>query len=260
MEEIDNIREELRKLGDKKRAENSKRYLKSPYAFYGLKVPEIRKLVAKYKNLEFHSALNLFDELWSSGNHEEMSFALFLLGNYIKKYPQYIWKFLLERIEKAKSWDHIDELSSHILGIILAEDIRLMPDIKQLSESRNPWLRRAAIISTCHLIKKNKIDLTLRLAENFIYDKDIYVQKGAGWMLREAGKKNRHAVREFIIIHMDMKPFAFSYATEKMTELRKIKKEMTEKIKKEASEKLKREKEERKNEWKEKGKNANDES
>ena len=54
-------------------------------------------------------------------------------------------------------------------------------------------------------------------------------------MLREAGKKNRHAVREFIIIHLNMKPLAFSYATEKMPELRIIKKE-----------KIKREKEEKK--------------
>jgi len=32
---------------------------------------------------------------------------------------------------------------------------------------------------------------------------------------------------------MDMKPIAFSYATEKMTELRKIKKEKTKKIREE---------------------------
>ena len=238
MTEIQQIREELKKAGNKERAENSKKYLKSPYEFYGIKVPEIRKIVKNYKQLEFHSALNLFDELWNSGNHEEMSFALYLLENYVKKYSQYIWKFLLERIEKAKTWDHVDEFSSHILGVILAEDMRIMSDIKPLFESKNPWMRRTSIVSTYPLIKKNKIDLTLRLAEKLVYDKDIYVQKGAGWMLREAGKKNRIAVREFVIIHMNMKPIAFSYATEKMTELREIKKEKV----KEMKEKAKKEK------------------
>jgi 3-methyladenine DNA glycosylase AlkD len=162
-----------------------------------------------------------------------MSFSLFLVENYVKKHPEYVWKFLLERIEKAKTWDHVDELSSHILGVILSEDMRIMSDIKQLSESKNPWFRRISIVSTYPLVKKNKIELTLRLAENLVYDKDIYVQKGAGWMLREAGKKNRLAVREFIIIHMNMKPSAFSYATEKMTELREIKKEKIRKDKQE---------------------------
>jgi 3-methyladenine DNA glycosylase AlkD len=241
-EEINKIREELKKLGNKERAEFNKRYLKSPYDFYGMKVPEMRSIVKNYKDMEFHSALNLFDELWNSGNHEEMCAALYLLEYYVKKYPVYIWKFLLERVEKAKTWDHVDELSAHILGVILAGDMRLMNEIKPLSESKNPWLRRTSIVSTYPLIKKNKIELTLRLAEKLVYDKDIYVQKGAGWMLREVGKKNRLALREFIIIHMDMKPAAFSYATEKMKEIREIKKRKD----KEEKEKAKKEKEEKK--------------
>jgi 3-methyladenine DNA glycosylase AlkD len=240
MEEINNIRQELTRLGNKERAEHSKRYLKSPYRFYGVRIPEIRNLVKNYVKLEFHSALNLFDELWNSGNHEEMCFALFLLGSYVGKQPEYIWRFLLERIEKARTWDHVDELSSHILGVILAEDMRLMNEIKPLSESRNPWLRRISIVSTYPLIKKNKIELTLRLAEGLVYDKDIYVQKGAGWMLREVGKKNRLSLREFVIVHMDMKPIAFSYATEKMKELREIKKEGKKKEKEEKKELRKR--------------------
>jgi len=224
MGELEQIRGKLIQLGNKERAEHSKKYMKSSYEFYGIKIPELRKIAKEYK-IDFYSALNLFDELWNSGNHEEMSLGLFFIENYVKKYQKEIWKFMLERIEKAKSWDHIDELSSHILGYILAEDIRLMPEIKSLSENRNSWLRRASIVSTYPLIKKNRIELTLRLAEQLVYDKDIYVQKGAGWMLREAGKKNRLAVREFIFTHLDMKPNAFSYATEKMTELRKIRKE-----------------------------------
>jgi 3-methyladenine DNA glycosylase AlkD len=233
MAELEQIRAKLFSLADKERAENGKRYLKSSYEFYGLKVPEMRKVMKEYRNMDFYSMLNLFDELWKSGNHEEMNCALYLISYYVKEHPMEIWKFLLERIEKAKSWDHIDEMSSHSLGKILLERIDLMNDIKKLSESRNPWLRRASIVSTCQLIGKNKIELTLRLAEKLVYDNDIYVQKGAGWMLREAGKKNRLVVREFILRRLDMKPSAFSYATEKMPELRKIKKEYLKKQKEE---------------------------
>ena len=187
----------------------------------------------EYRNLEFYSALNLFDELWNSGNHEEMNCALYLLENYAKQNQNELWKFLIERLNKATSWDLVDEMSGRILGVILADNINLMSEIKKMSESRNPWIRRTSIISTGRLIGKNKIELTLRLAEKLVYDDDVYVQKGAGWMLREAGKKNRFAVREFILMHIDMKPSAFSYATEKMTELRKIKKELIKKQKQE---------------------------
>ncbi len=233
MPELEQIRAKLFSLADKERAENNKRYLKSQYSFYGLKVPEMRKVMKEYRNLEFYSALNLFDELWNSGNHEEMNCALYLLENYAKQNQNELWKFLIERLNKATSWDLVDEMSGRILGVILADNINLMSEIKKMSESRNPWIRRTSIISTGRLIGKNKIELTLRLAEKLVYDDDVYVQKGAGWMLREAGKKNRFAVREFILMHIDMKPSAFSYATEKMTELRKIKKELIKKQKQE---------------------------
>jgi 3-methyladenine DNA glycosylase AlkD len=236
--EIEQIRKKLIELGNKERAEGSKRYLKSPYNFYGNKIPDLRAFSKEFKNLDFYSALNLADELWESGNHEEMWFALYVLTFKVKEKPIEVWQFMMKRLDKAKTWDLTDEMSSHILGPILAEKINLMSEIKQLSESKNPWLRRISMVSTISLIRKNKIELTMRLAEKLVYDNDIYVQKGAGWMLREAGKKNRLSIREFILTHMDMKSQAFSYATEKMIELRQIKKDKV----KEEKEKLKAEK------------------
>jgi 3-methyladenine DNA glycosylase AlkD/adenylate kinase family enzyme len=231
MSEIEKIRVELVSLGDKERAENSKRYLKSQYSFYGVRVPELRRIAKNYKNIDIYDAYNLFDELWKSGNHEEMNLGIFILGLQKKKFNLETWKFIMQRLERAKSWDHIDIISSSILGEILANNLGLIGEVKQMAESRNPWIRRTSIISTCRLISKNKLELTMRLAEKLVYDEDIYVQKGAGWMLRELGKKDRMLLREFILAHRNMKSFSLSYATEKMPELRKIVREMKSKAK-----------------------------
>ncbi len=235
MPELEQIRAKLFSLQDKERAEHSRKYLKSEYSFYGLTVPDMRKIMKEYQKMEFYSALNLIEELWGSGNHEEMNCALYLLGSYVKKYPTEVWKFLSDKISLATSWDLVDELSTHILGVVLAERIELMSEIKKMSEAKSPWIRRISIVSTYPLIKKNKIELTLRLAEKLVYDEDMYVQKGAGWMLREVGKKNRLSLREFLLVRLDMKPHAFSYATEKMAELRKIRKEKLKEEKKNSS-------------------------
>jgi len=225
-EEIEKIRAELTSLGNRQIAEHSKRYLKSDYAFYGVRVPELRKIAKRYKNIDIYEAYNLFDELWKSGNHEEMNLGIFILEQQKKKFNLETWGFLMKRLDKAKSWDHIDIISSAILAEILLDNMQLIPEIKKMAESRNPWVRRTAIVSTCKLIKKNKLELTMRLAEKLVYDDNIYVQKGAGWMLRELGKKDRMLLREFILAHKDMKAFSLSYATEKMPEIRKIIKEM----------------------------------
>jgi 3-methyladenine DNA glycosylase AlkD len=232
--EVKEIREKLRQFADKNRAAHSKSYLKSDYDFHGIPVPQLRQIAKQYKHLSIYDAYNLFDELWNSNNHEEMSLALFILENLKskKQFTKELWNFLFlnnkegkPRIEKAKSWDHIDEISSHITGEIFLLHPELQAEIKQLSTSKNPWMRRLSIVSQYPNIKKGKIQLTLLLAEKLVYDNDIYVQKGAGWMLRECGKKFPGEVESFIKIHKNMKPASFSYATEKMIHLRKLLKE-----------------------------------
>lgn len=224
VEDIKQIRDELKKIGDERKAFSIKKYLKSPYEFYGIKVPVLRKIAKNYKNLSIYDAYNLFDELWNSGNHEEMSLGIFILEQYVQFYNQDTWKFLMGKVPNAKTWDHIDILFTGMMGKIISENSVLISDIKNLSKSKNHWERRASIVSTYRLIKRGNLELTFRLAEELVYDSNVYVQKAAGWMLREAGKKERIRTRDFILTHLNMKPTAFSYATEKMLELRAFKK------------------------------------
>lgn len=234
MGEIEAIKNELKLLENKEKAEIIKKYMKSPYFCYGIKVPELRIIAKKYKNLEKYDMLNLFEELWNSGNHEEMSLAIFILQAR-KNYDLELWNFLMQRIDKIKSWDHADYIATDILSGILVNNIQLIQTIKDMAEDKNFWKRRIAIESTYKLIKKNKLELTFRLAEKLVYDENVYVQKGAGWMLREAGKRDRMALRTFILAHLDMKATAFSYATEKMKELRENRKKFFEEIKNNSS-------------------------
>jgi len=236
MREAEEIINKLQEKSNKELAVRYKSYLKSPFEFYGLRVPELRKIAKEYKNLELSEVYDLFNKLWNSNFHEERSIAIFLLSLKEKYFDYETWKFAISKVKDIKTWDHCDAISSWVLGKMLSKDITLKKDVENLAESKNPWERRAAIISTSHLIKKRKLELTFKLAEKLIYDEDVYVQKGAGWMLREAGKKERIAVRDFILMHLDMKAYAFSYATEKMKELRKVKKEKLRKNKEDKTE------------------------
>lgn len=225
MPEIQYLKAQLHNLKNAETAANYRRYLKSPYEFYGIRVPELRK-IAKSCKTNLYDAMNLFDELWNSGNHEEMSLALFIMQN-CKIFNDELWRFLTQDriLGKLKTWDHVDALGTGILGNILLSNNYLTTDIKKLAEDRNPWLRRLAIVSLLPLIKKHKLELLKLLAENLCHDNDVYVQKAAGWMLREAAKKDSVGIREFIMLHRDMKPVCLSYATEKMPEAKKAIKE-----------------------------------
>jgi len=220
------LKRQLRKLSDKHFAEDIKKYIKSPYEFYGVRVPEIRILAKRlYEEHSLKEFYKIFNRLWKSGYHEEMSLALYTLQLYEKDFDLKTWKFLKPKLGNIKSWDQIDAISASIIGKILLKYPELEKQLLKLSKSRDFWLRRIAIVSTLPRIKQGDIRLTMELAEKYVKDKEPYIQKATGWMLREAGKQKPEIVRRFVLKNINMYPIAFSYATERdLKGLRKLRK------------------------------------
>jgi 3-methyladenine DNA glycosylase AlkD len=220
------LKRELRKLSNKQFADDIKRYIKSPYHFYGIRVPEIRTLAKRlheeHSLKEFYS---IFNKLWKSGYHEEMSLALYTLQLYESEFDLNTWKFLKPKLKDIKTWDQIDAVSTFIIGKILLKHPSLEKELIKLSKSHNFWMRRIAIVSTLPKIKKGDIRLTMYLAEKYLYDKEHYMQKATGWMLREAAKQKPEIVKKFVLKHINMPAICFSYTTERdLKDLRKVRK------------------------------------
>lgn len=218
------LQRELKKLGDKEFAENIKKYIKSPYDFYGVHVPEIRDLA---KRLHEEHSLNefyrVFNKLWKSGYHEEMSLALYALQLYENEFDLNTWRFLKPKLKDIQSWDQIDAVSSFIIGKILIKYPSFEKELLKLSKNKNFWMRRIAIVSTLPRIKKGDIRLTMQLAEKYINEDEHYMQKATGWMLREAGKKKPEVVKRFVLKNIHMPGICFSYTTERdLKDLRKV--------------------------------------
>jgi len=219
------LKRQLKKLSNKQFAEDIKKYIKSPYEFYGIRVPEIRTLAKRlHEEHSLKEFYKIFDKLWKSGYHEEMSLAIYTLQLYKEDFSPATFNFLKPKLKDMKSWDQIDSVASNIIGQILLKYPKLEKEIIKLSKSKNIWLKRMAIVSTLPLIKKGGIKLTMRLAEEYVDDKESYIQKATGWMLREAGKQKPEIVKKFILKHVHMPVITFSYATEHMKELRKVRK------------------------------------
>lgn len=89
--------------------------------------------------------------------------------------------------------------------------------LKAWANSGNLWRERAAMVSVRPLQRMGSLDETFWLAEYFISHKHDLMHKASGWMLREAGKIDRDALRDFLAkFHKQLPRTALRYAIEHM--------------------------------------------
>ncbi|WP_264557960.1 DNA alkylation repair protein [Flavobacterium sp. N1718] len=92
--------------------------------------------------------------------------------------------------------------------------------MKKWTTDSNRWKRRAAAVSLIVPAKKGLfLDTVFRIATALLEDTDDLVQKGYGWMLKEASIPHQEAVFDFVLDHKTVMPrTALRYAIEKMPE------------------------------------------
>ena len=199
---INNLRKDIKKISNKKKADLLARYFKTGEGeygfgdvFIGITVPQSRTLATKYKDMDF---LELTD-LLKSKIHEERLIALLILVYKFQNMPmeqRRIYEFYIKNTKFINNWDLVDSSSDKIVGGYLIDkpkDILL-----KLARSKNIWERRIAMIATYHFIKNNDFREALRIAEILLSDEEDLIQKAVGWMLKEVGKKDKEVEIKFL--------------------------------------------------------------
>ncbi len=85
----------------------------------------------------------------------------------------------------------------------------------ELARSRNVWERRTAIVATSYFIRQGDLSDTFEIAEILLDDPHDLIHKAAGGWVREAGKKDRKRLLDFLDQHAATMPrTALRYAIE----------------------------------------------
>jgi 3-methyladenine DNA glycosylase AlkD len=220
---LDQLQRELKKLSNKKRAEELSRFFKTgegEYSFgdifLGLTVPQSRELAIKYKDMPFE---DLYKLLRSQVHEERLISLLILVHNFQAEemLQRRIYEFYLKNIKFVNNWDLVDLSSDKIMGVYLLDKPKDI--LYKLSKSSNLWEKRIAMVATYNFIKNNMFDDALAIAENLIPDESDLIQKAVGWMLREVGKRNLEVEVKFLDKHYkNMGRTCLRYSIEKFPE------------------------------------------
>ena len=205
------FRERLKEAGNPKRAAGEKKYLKSPWKFYGVTVPQRHKIVKewlkKHQDLQLGDAEKLTEILWNSEWHEEKSLAIDIVrltsGRLtVKQIP------LVEKmINETTGWDHLDEIAVHVIGTMIDNDKATLKYLSKWAKSKNFWVRRAAVLSQIPQFKRKAGNKKLffeiivpMFDEGTHWSKEerFFIRKAIGWALREIANVEPEVAFEFI--------------------------------------------------------------
>ncbi|MDR0864632.1 MAG: DNA alkylation repair protein [Candidatus Symbiothrix sp.] len=216
------ILQELLSVANPEKAAFLQRFFKTGKGQYaegdvmlGIVVPLTRDIVKKCPKLPFNEIQILID----SEYHEARLAGFLFLVKQFKKAPaeeqKAIFDFYLKNARKANNWDLVDVTCRDVIGLYLLDNEEGRGVLYQLAESDNLWEQRIAIVSTWTFIKHKQLDDTLAIAEKLLNHRHDLMHKAVGWMLREAGKKDREVLVDFLEKHYKKMPrTALRYAIE----------------------------------------------
>ncbi|WP_321429789.1 DNA alkylation repair protein [uncultured Methanolobus sp.] len=220
---ISQLRADLKQNSDEEARESSNRFFKEPIKCYGMKTPVARKIAKNYyKQVSGKSKQEIFalcEELLSSDYMEEAFIAFEWSYNLRKQYePEDFVMFERWVGDYVNNWAKCDTLCNHTVGTFIDMYPQYIDSLKKWTASENRWYRRAAAVTLILAARRGDfLNDIFEIADMLLTDEDDLVQKGYGWMLKEAGKQHQQKVFDYVVKNKEVMPrTALRYAIEKM--------------------------------------------
>ena len=190
------IRRVLLDGGSAPHTEDVQRFFKHEVKSRGWRTAELRKVAKRFRRTILNEygltyLLQVANELFSGEVLDEKNFAVMLLEGMTPQFSRDEFKLFESWIDRVTSWADHDGLVHYLIGPMVADDDRYLARIPVWAKKKSVWHQRAAAVSLIHSTRQHKhFDRIQNITEILITSDDDMVQKGLGWLLREAAKAN----------------------------------------------------------------------
>jgi 3-methyladenine DNA glycosylase AlkD len=208
------IRTVLKNGGSAPHTIEVQRFFKQEVKSRGWCTDELRKVAVRFRrtilaehNLQY--LLQVADQLFRGKVLEEKVFAVLMLQGMVCEFGKPEFKLFESWLDRVSSWADHDGLVHYLIGPMIAADDSLLarPPGWARKKTGKPWHRRAAAVSLIHSTRqhKNFSDIQ-RITEMLLTSDDDMVQKGLGWLLREAAKANPDQTVKYLMTIRERTP------------------------------------------------------
>ena len=173
--------------------------------FLGIKVPVTREVVKRcWREVGFPE----LEECIRSEYHEVRLAALLTLveifshakkrsSDLVPMSQETCVAFYLSHTDWINNWDLVDLSCYPLLGEwLLDKDRSLLYELAR--NGKTLWEQRIGIVSTMTFIRHGQLDDTFAIADILLHHPHDLIHKAVGWLLREAGKRDKAALEAWL--------------------------------------------------------------
>jgi len=220
---ITQLRTDLANSADEKTRAGYTRFFREAVVYYGVKSPQVKAIARKYwrqiNALEKAQAYALFEAMLAADYCEEA----FLVAEWLPR-----MKDRFARVDLAvfagwidrylNNWAKIDSFCNHAVADFLEKFPESIDEILRWRTSENRWMKRASAVTLILPARRGGyLREAFTIADTLLRDPDDMVQKGYGWLLKEASRQHQREVFEYVMQHKAVMPrTALRYAIELM--------------------------------------------
>lgn len=200
------LAQRMEELADPEVAAGQKAYMRHQFEFYGLKSPVWKELVRDYILTEGVPApgddLETVTRLCFQWPYREMQYAALTLleKSWRQTGPDHI-RLLEELILTRSWWDTVDALSKWVGCHFLRFPRQIRPVTESWMAGHEMWLQRVAIIFQLGYREKTDTALLFDYIQRVADSREFFLQKAAGWALRQYARTDPDEVRRFVHTH-----------------------------------------------------------
>ena len=201
------IRRELKAQADPRKAAAMQAYMKTDQPFFGVMAGPQRDIASAacgdFPDLRREEWEIVIRELWNGSHREEMHQALHVAQHYKWYRGPDAWPLIERLVHEATNWDTLDWVAGRFVSELVLEYPRFEHELARWSKSEKFWVRRASLLA--HLRHKERTNTKLLAATilRLAHEKEFFIRKAIGWILREYSKTNPEWVRSFVEMHGD---------------------------------------------------------
>ncbi|MFN2484376.1 MAG: DNA alkylation repair protein [Candidatus Limnocylindria bacterium] len=198
------VEDALRVVATPERATSEKRYLKSDLEFLGTTVWQIRAVVgafaARDRSLTHDDVVALVERLWERPVHERRMAATFTLERYVATLGPGDLPLIERLVRESRTWALVDGLAGDVVGCMIARhEAAATRVLDRWARDDDFWIRRASLLAELRPLRAGApLDRFARRADGMLDEREFFIRKAIGWVLREAGKRDPESVAAWL--------------------------------------------------------------